>query len=113
MPRYGKADEIWSIEQADKTLTITENGKPSVKRVVSADHASAQRVKLVDGKLADGYAELPPEAREPPRPSRKKKPERQPARNPDLEAAITANPDDIASMIDLFLRFRRGLFRAA
>ncbi len=97
MPRYGRGDDVWSIEQVDKTLTITENGKPSVRRFVSADHAAAQSAKLVDGKLGEGYEQLPPEPPRAPKPARKRVERPQLVRNAELEAVIAANPDDVGA----------------
>jgi uncharacterized protein (TIGR02996 family) len=84
---YVKDGELWSIEQIDKTLSITERGKTSVRRFVSVEHAALQLGKLVGDKLAAGFVET--DAAAPVAPTAPA-----PDRESDLIAVIAANPGD-------------------
>lgn len=78
--RYVLGRLVWQVVQNDKQLVITTNGKPTVRTFQTAEQAGAQLDKLVAGKLADGYeaAQMDP-------------------REPALEAAIVADPDNDAA----------------
>ena len=85
--RLVKDGAVWSIAHADKTLTITDDGKTTTRRFVSAEHAAIQLQKLVGERVAAGYVET---ADAPP-------PPRARSREDELVDAIIANPEDRAA----------------
>jgi len=85
VPRLCKAGELWEITQDGVRLVIVADGKQTIRKFISVDHAKVQHDKLVADKLAAGW-ELTTEG-----PALH--PDGEP-REPVLEAAIVADPFD-------------------
>lgn len=83
-----KAGELWEVTQDGVRLMIVADGKQTIRKFISADHAKVQHDKLVAGKLAAGW-ELTTEGPV-------LHPDGEP-REPVLEAAITADPFDASA----------------
>jgi uncharacterized protein (TIGR02996 family) len=101
MARFELGDRIWEIIQVDKTLEISDAGARTVRRFVSADKARAIYDELVADRLRTGHqqidgceaAQVAAPAPAAPRRSRAR-PVVHDAREPELERAILADPDD-------------------
>ena len=78
--RYVLGGDVWQIVQAGKQLTVSANGKPQVRVFRTPEQAAAQLDKLVADKLAAGFQPALDDPRE-----------------PALEAAIAADPDNVAA----------------
>ncbi len=55
MPRFTSGADEWLIEQDGARLLLTADGKESVRKFVSADHAAVQYGKLIAAKQAEGW----------------------------------------------------------
>ena len=111
MPRYefseGSSNKFWEIKLSDKSFTTTygkigATGQTTVKTFKSSADAKKEHDKLVAEKMKKGYALVGGKAKAADKKADKGKPEKAAsaavgkadARNPDLEAAIVANPSD-------------------
>lgn len=83
--RYVRGDEVFEVRQEDKILHLVERGTPSQRKFVSAEHAAVQLAKLIDKKLAEGFAEQAP----PPPPAAEAWPD------PDDLAALQVHADKL------------------
>lgn len=116
MPRYefseGSSNKFWDINLTDKSFTTTygkigSNGQTTIKTFKSSDEAKREYEKLIAEKVKKGYKLVGGKGG---KPNGEAKPEKagkagkaaaapaetgkRDARNPDLEAAIAANPTD-------------------
>ncbi|CAN5279540.1 hypothetical protein BH11MYX1_BH11MYX1_26030 [soil metagenome] len=87
MPRFVLGDDEWLIAQDGARLLLTADGKESVRKFVSADHAAVQYAKLIAVKEAEGWA-LGAAT-----PSKVAAAQLEP-NEPELERAIAADPYD-------------------
>jgi uncharacterized protein (TIGR02996 family) len=99
MPRYelsdGSSNKFWEIEQAGKSVTVKFGkigaaGQTQIKKLKNEAEAKAQVAKLVAEKTKKGYQLAGGKAK----PAKAKGPAAVVAREPKLEAAIAAAPDD-------------------
>src|SRR6516162_3038535 len=86
-----KSHKFWNIELKGNAFTVTYGrqgtaGQTQTKQFPDAARAQKEHDKLVKDKLAKGYAETSPKTASPATPMREA-----------LEAALVANPDDLAS----------------
>src|SRR5215469_2037941 len=87
--RDGKSNKFWNIDLKGNAFTVSfgrigSAGQTQTKEFADAARAQKEHDKLVKEKLAKGYVEIPPA--QPASPLRDA-----------LEAALVANPDDLAS----------------
>jgi uncharacterized protein (TIGR02996 family) len=94
----GKSNKFWEIQLEGDSFTVRygkigTDGQLQTKSFASEAKAEAEAEKLIKSKTKKGYVEVSAkpsgEAKAAPKTQRK------PSRNPDLEAAIIANPDDV------------------
>jgi hypothetical protein len=58
--RFVREDQVFEIEQQGPLLLIVDRDARSTRKFVSAEHAAVQLRRLVDQKLAEGFAEEAP-----------------------------------------------------
>jgi len=91
--RFQRGDEVWQIVHLDRTIEITDAGKVTVRRFVSAEQARALHDQLVARQLAAGFVAVPDLPPPPPK-RRAKVVTTDDPRSPAQERAIEADPDD-------------------
>jgi uncharacterized protein (TIGR02996 family) len=107
MPRYelkkGTSNKFWEITLKGKQVTthygrIGSKGRSTVKKLASTAEAKRTYNKLITEKTRKGYKAVPDRSAQKP-PARGGASPLPPARNPDLEARLIENPDDVEAYL--------------
>lgn len=95
-----KSQKFWEIETEGDAFTVRygkigTDGQVQTKTFASADKAAAEAEKMIKSKTKKGYVEVSVDAKS--QAQAKAKTASAGSRNPDLEAKIIANPDDLGA----------------
>jgi uncharacterized protein (TIGR02996 family) len=93
-----KSQKFWEIQVEGDAFTVRygkigTDGQVQTKTFASAEKAEAEAEKMIKSKTKKGYVEVEVDAKT--QEQAKAKTSQPGARNPELEAAIIANPDDV------------------
>src|SRR5690606_23609190 len=95
-----KSHKFWEIETEGDAFTVRygkigTDGQVQTKTYASADKAAAEADKLIKSKTKKGYVEVQLDAKA--QATAKAKTAAAGSRNPELEAAIIDNPEDVGA----------------